>query len=235
MNKPKRIDLHTHSFLSDGVLLPSEMLRRVSVLGYGALAITDHADASNMAYLIESLQRLLREQPEDFPCELIVGIELTHVGPGSIDKLASQAKDLGAEIVVVHGETIVEPVAPGTNLAAVESPAVDILAHPGLLTLEEAQRAAERGCAIEITTRKGHSLANGHVARICTQAGAPMVVNTDTHAPGDMATLEWAQTVATAAGLSEEQVFAATITNPRTLVSRILDARNEISNKNWST
>ncbi|MEK7309147.1 MAG: PHP domain-containing protein, partial [Nitrospirota bacterium] len=30
------IDLHTHSLLSDGVLLPSELIRRAYVIGYKA-------------------------------------------------------------------------------------------------------------------------------------------------------------------------------------------------------
>jgi histidinol phosphatase-like PHP family hydrolase len=172
MSTPQRIDLHTHSFLSDGELLPSEMLRRAAVLGYGALAITDHADASNLATVIEALRRVLREQPADLSTQLLVGVELTHVAPESIDRLARRARALGAEIVVVHGETIVEPVAPGTNQAAVASPAVDVLAHPGFLTVEDARQAAARGCYVEITSRKGHSLTNGHVARICQAVGA---------------------------------------------------------------
>jgi len=225
MNEAKRIDLHTHSFFSDGVLLPSEMLRRAAVLGHQALAITDHADASNLGFVIERLQQFLKGQPEDFDLQLIVGVELTHIAPQSVDKLARRAKELGAELVVVHGETIVEPVAPGTNRAAVESPWVDILAHPGMLTLEEARLAAARGCYIEITTRKGHSLTNGHVARICSEAGAKMVVNTDAHSPEDLATLAWAQQVAAGAGLDEEQIRAATLTHPQELVERILQAR----------
>ena len=219
------IDFHSHTILSDGVLLPSEQMRRATVMGYRALAITDHADASNLAFLIDSLWRLLREQPDDFGAELLVGVELTHVAPGSIDRLARRAKALGAEVVVVHGESPVEPVAPGTNRAAVESAAVDVLAHPGFLTLAEARIAAGRGCYIEITTRKGHSLTNGHVARICLATGAPMLVNTDTHEPGDMVTLDFAQRVAAGAGLSKEQVRTATETNPLELLSKVLQAR----------
>jgi len=109
MSENKRIDLHTHSFFSDGALLPSEILRRAAVMGHRALAITDHADASNLAVLIDALKRVIREQPGDFETQLLIGVELTHVGPASIDKLARRAKALGAEIVVVHGETIVEP------------------------------------------------------------------------------------------------------------------------------
>ena len=225
MSENKRIDLHTHSFLSDGALLPSELLRRAPVMGHRALAITDHADASNLATLIDALKRVIREQPGDFETQLLIGVELTHVGPASIDKLARRAKALGAEIVVVHGETIVEPVAPGTNRAAADSAAVDILAHPGFLTLEEARIIAERGGYVEITARKGHSLTNGHVARICREAGAKMVLDTDAHAPSDLITHAFARLVAAGAGLSEEEVLAATETNPQALLARALELR----------
>ncbi len=225
MSELRRIDLHTHSLLSDGELLPSEALRRVAVLGYEALAITDHADAGNIAQIIGSLQRVRDEQAADFETTLIVGVELTHIGPGSIARLARQARSLGAELVVVHGETIVEPVAPGTNRAAVESPDVDLLAHPGLLAPEEARLAAARGCAIEITTRKGHSLTNGHVARVAREAGAMMVVDTDAHAPGDYPTFQFAERVARGAGLSEAEILAAMVSVPHMLLARILAAR----------
>jgi len=225
MSESGRIDFHTHSILSDGELLPSEALRRASVLGYEALAITDHADASNLAAVIASLLRLLHEQGADFLTMLVVGVELTHVAPASIARLACQAKGLGAEIVVVHGETIVEPVAPGTNRAAVECPEVDVLAHPGLLTPQEAFLAAQRGCHIEITTRKGHSLTNGHVAHTARDAGALMVVDSDAHAYSDHPTQRFAQRVALGAGLSQDEVVAATVSNPRALLARILAKR----------
>jgi predicted metal-dependent phosphoesterase TrpH len=48
MNENQRLDLHVHSLFSDGMLLPSEILRRAAALGYGAIAITDYADASNL-------------------------------------------------------------------------------------------------------------------------------------------------------------------------------------------
>ena len=42
------IDLHTHSILSDGELLPSELARRAQVEGYRIIGISDHADPSNL-------------------------------------------------------------------------------------------------------------------------------------------------------------------------------------------
>jgi putative hydrolase len=216
----KRIDLHVHSLLSDGVLLPSELLRRVVVRGYEAIAITDHTDASNMEELITSLMRFARQQEGDFPLTFILGVELTHVAPRSIAPLARRAKELGADLVVVHGETIIEPVRPGTNRAAVECSAVDILAHPGFITLEEARLAAENDIYLEITSRRGHCLTNGHVANIARQAGARLVVNTDAHTPQDMIDQEMARLVAAGAGLNEAEVEAATVTNLQTLVQK---------------
>lgn len=220
MDPNKRIDLHTHSFFSDGVLLPSEQLRRAVVKGYSAIAITDHADASNVEDLLDRLLRFAREQRDDFPLVFLPGVELTHVAPRSVAPLARRAKELGAALVVVHGETIVEPVAPGTNAAAVACPEVDVLAHPGMITVEEARAAAANGVYLEVTSRGGHSLANGHVARVAREAGARLVLNTDTHTPADMIDQEMARLVAQAAGLTPEEVEAATVTNPQAAVDR---------------
>jgi histidinol phosphatase-like PHP family hydrolase len=181
-----RIDLHTHTFFSDGELLPSESVRRAVTLGYAAIALTDHADASNLGQVLTQLIQFCREQQNDFPVVIIPGVELTHVMPERIAPLAKRAKELGAGLVVVHGETIVEPVAPGTDRAAVECADVDILAHPGFITLAEANMAVRNSIALEITARKGHSLTNGHVAQIARAAGAMMIVDTDTHSPSDM-------------------------------------------------
>jgi len=220
MDPNKRIDLHTHSLFSDGVLLPSEQLRRAVARGYGAIAITDHADSSNMEDLLRCLLRFACEQRDDFPLVFLPGIELTHVAPRSVAPLARRAKELGAALVVVHGETIVEPVAPGTNAAAVACPEVDILAHPGMITVEEAREAAANGVYLEITSRGGHSLANGHVVRMAREAGARLVLNTDTHTPGDMIDQEMARLVARAAGLAPGEVEAATVVNPQAVVER---------------
>jgi putative hydrolase len=130
----------------------------------------------------------------------------------------SRARSLGAAVVVAHGETLVEPVHPGTNRAAIEA-RVDILAHPGLITKDEAERAAKNGVCLEITTRKGHSLSNGHVAQMAGQAGARLVIDTDTHEPGDLVTDEFARSVLLGAGLGTERV-AEVFRNSKDLAER---------------
>ncbi|MBC8208118.1 MAG: histidinol phosphate phosphatase domain-containing protein [Desulfobulbaceae bacterium] len=195
------IDLHTHTFFSDGALVPAEHLRRVEVLGYDAVAITDHADSSNMDFIIPRILQAARDLNPHSRTRLIAGIELTHVPPALIADQTRKARELGAQVVVVHGETVVEPVQQGTNRAAIEAH-VDILSHPGLITVDDAALAAEKDIFLELSGRKGHSLTNGHVARIALETGAKLCINADAHGPGDFLTADMARNVALGAGLS---------------------------------
>ena len=197
------IDLHTHTTFSDGELIPSELVRRAEVLGYTAIGITDHVDYTNIEHILSCLSRI-KYLKGVLDMQVLVGAELTHVPPAKIGPLAAFARKLGAEIVVVHGETPVEPVCPGTNRAAIEA-RVDILAHPGFITLEEAELAYENNVCLEITSRSGHNITNGHVVRMASLAGANMVVDTDSHAPGDLIRSERAIEIAMGAGLSLEE------------------------------
>jgi len=214
------IDLHTHTTFSDGVLIPAELARRAAQAGYRGICITDHADPSNMRLILENMRRFVKEAGAFLDVDVAVGVELTHCPPPLIPGLIAQARDLGAMLVVVHGETIVEPVALGTNLAAIEGGA-DVLAHPGLLTAQDAQLAAEKGVHLEITTRKGHSLTNGHVAAMARRHGAPLVVDNDAHAPGDLVSQDMRRKIALGAGLTPEEYQAAE-ENARRILSRVL-------------
>ncbi|MBN1662853.1 MAG: histidinol phosphate phosphatase domain-containing protein [Deltaproteobacteria bacterium] len=198
------IDLHTHSIFSDGELIPSELARRAKVIGCRAIAITDHGDHSNIDFIVPRIVNVCRKLSAACAIAVFPGIELTHVPPEYICELSMEARRLGAKIIVVHGETIVEPVPPGTNAAALRSP-IDILAHPGLITEQEAALAAERHIFLEISARKGHSLTNGHVVGMARRCKAGLVLNTDTHAPGDLIGDDQARKIALGAGLTEEE------------------------------
>jgi putative hydrolase len=199
-------DFHTHTFASDGVLVATELIRRAVVKGYAAIGITDHASAGNMEAVIAAAVRDCELVARYWDIAAIPGIELTHVPPEAIAELSKRAKGLGAKIVVVHGETIVEPVPPGTNLAAAQAPDVDILAHPGMLTPDVAAVAARNGTYLEISARNGHCLTNGLVARLAREAGAKLLVNSDSHSPADLLTPDLQRQVALGAGLSDDEI-----------------------------
>ncbi len=198
------IDFHTHTLMSDGVLLPSELARRASVIGYEAMAVTDHVDASNIKAVLDNIL-LFCDSFDSSDITVVPGVELTHIPPDQMGDMIARARELGAKIVVCHGETVVEPVRCGTNRASIEGGA-DILAHPGLVTEEDARLAAETGVHFEITARKGHSITNGHVASVAKRFGVKMVLNTDAHAPSDLITDEFARLVALGAGLLDEDL-----------------------------
>lgn len=207
--------------MSDGCLSPIELIRRAAEKGYRAIAITDHVG-------LGSLERVIREVSED--CSIarkhwgimaVPGVELTHLPARAIAEGAKRAKELGAQVVVIHGETVVEPVEKGTNLAAVSSPDVDILAHPGLLTAEEAQLAAANGVFVEVSARKGHCLTNGHIAHLARIAGVRLLLGSDAHESSDLLTPSLARAILQGSGLQEKEAEQVLTAHPLALLSRI--------------
>ena len=214
----RRCDFHVHTILSDGSMIASEVARRAEALDHEAIAITDHADKSNLSILLDGLVQAARDINSFWDIKLLVGVELTHVPKQTIDELARRAKSLGANIVVVHGETPAEPVLRGTNSAAVRSRYVDILAHPGRLTLEDARRAADSNKYAELTAKPGHNETNSHVAAIAAEAGASMLVNTDLHSPADFITQERAYAISVESGLTNDLAITTVRDNPRDIL-----------------
>jgi len=214
-------DFHTHSTLSDGVLTPLELIRRAYVRGYKAIAITDHAGPGELHRIISEVARDCELATNYWDIIAIPGVELTHVPARAINDVARTAKELGARLVIVHGETPAEPVEPGTNLAAVSSPFVDILAHPGFLKPEEARIAAARGVFIELSARRKYAALNGYLARTAAEAGAPLLLNSDAHEEDDLLSPSLSREILAGAGLSEEQIIRVLEQNPRLLLSKL--------------
>jgi histidinol phosphatase-like PHP family hydrolase len=194
------IDLHTHSLLSDGILLPSELVRQAEIRGVKYLGITDHVDSSNIDIVLPNIIKVCKDINRFYSCKAIPGVEITHVPPEMIQDLTVKSRKMGAKLIIVHGETISEPVIQGTNRAALNCD-IDILAHPGLLTTEDAKLAKEREIALEITSRSGHSLTNGHVAKLAKELNIKLVLNTDAHTDTDLMDLETAKKIAYGSGL----------------------------------
>lgn len=215
------IDLHTHSLLSDGELLPAELIRRAYAAGYQAIGITDHVDSGSIKEVIKQLTKVCSDIRRHSHLDVIPGVEITHIPPQMISELAKKARELGARLVIVHGETVVEPVPPGTNRAALLS-TIDILAHPGLITEEEVQLAKERGIYLEVSARKGHSLTNGHLVRLAREVGGLhlLVISSDAHSQNDLLTGERQRVVGLGAGLSPEELEKV-IENGGRLLERI--------------
>jgi len=216
------IDLHTHSILSDGELLPSEIARRAQALGYRIVGISDHVDSSNLETVVASMLRLIERMEYYTNITVLPGVEITHVPKRLIADLIVEARRLGAAYVVVHGETLVEPVEEGTNHEAILG-GTDILAHPGLITRADVRLARERGVLLEISARKGHSLSNGHVARLAREEGAELIYDTDAHSPSDLTAEGQARRIVMGAGLSADD-FTVMQNNALNMAKKALEA-----------
>ena len=214
-----RADLHTHSIFSDGELIPAELVRRAVALGHDAIAITDHVDMTNVEFVVRNVVKAAELTSDEI--QVIPGVEITHVPPSKMDKVIADARRFGAKIIVVHGETVTEPVAPGTNRAAVMNPEVDVLGHPGFITEEEAQIAKDNDVTLEITGRGGHNITNGHVVNMARLVGAKMVIDSDTHAPDNLMDEASARKVALGAGMTQAETELAINVTPFDIIRRL--------------
>lgn len=216
----RRVDFHAHSFLSDGESSATDMWNEAEALEHRALALTDHVSLEDPKPLLDRLrQEATAWDGQRFVP--VVGVELTKVPARRLADAARTARRAGAEIVIVHGETIVENVPAGTNHAAVDSGLVDVLAHPGLLDPRDAALARANSVALEISARRGHSLCNGHVVRLALEAGAELVVDSDAHDPGQLVPPERARRIALGAGVPEPGLERVLRTAPAALLKRI--------------
>jgi histidinol phosphatase-like PHP family hydrolase len=103
-----KLDLHVHSkhsdhpsewFLqrigaSESYTEPDHIFQTALARGMDLVAITDHNTIAGAL--------TLRAR---YPKQVLVGVEVTHVPASKMDMVVSRARKLGAEIVVIHGET----------------------------------------------------------------------------------------------------------------------------------
>lgn len=198
-------NLHSHSILSDGALLPTEIAMRYFALGYKTIAITDHVDYSNIEFVVESILKFTTHWPKNSPIKVLSGIELTHLPLEQFKPLAQYARSKGIEIIVAHGETLMEPVIKGTNHASLQAD-IDILAHPGLISDEDVQLAKRKNIFLELTSRKGHLTGNSHVVERALKFGAKLILSNDSHDPEDIIKPDELENVAYKANLTKKDI-----------------------------
>ncbi len=198
-------NLHSHTFLSDGELLPSEVAIRYQAQGYKTIAITDHADYSNIKTIVRAIVEFCRKWPKDSAIKVLPGVELTHLPPQQFRPLANYARKHGIKVIIAHGETPVEPIASGTNKSALEAD-IDILAHPGLITDDDTKLAAQKGIFLEVTSRHGHSETNIHVIKQARKFGAKLILNNDSHKCEDIISPKELNQTGIDCGLTQEEI-----------------------------
>ena len=223
-------DFHIHVNCSGGRdgLLPSEAMRLAKCAGFRAVGLIVRADPSALPILLPTLKTLVKTCSLYADIEAFAGVELVHVPPALLPDAVGQAREQGAALILAHGESIprqlADVVETGTNLAAINA-GVDILAHPGLITVEDAQLAAEKGVLLELNTAPRHCLANGHIVRMAERFGCELLLNSDASSSADFESPDVTQALrkaaALGAGLDAEGLSRLHVTE-RKLVQKLL-------------
>ena len=213
-------DFHTHTTYSDGSLTLDELVEVAERRGYVALAVTDHAREGSHLELAATVSEHVRRLSGQTGLRLLAGVELTEFSPDRIDQAALEVRQAGAQIVVVHGECMMFDVAPGTNAAAARSNHVDILAHPGNLSVLDGMAAAQHGVHLELSARPGHCYANGLVFSIARRAGARVIVDSDAHAEIDLLSARKVSAVVRGAGAPDSMLDGLVETAARLVTRR---------------
>ena len=99
-------DFHTHTFLSDGVLSPIELIRRALVRGYRAIGVTDHVGIGNVEYVVKTLVVDCGNATNRWDILAMPGVEITHVPKDDIDLVARTAKEMGAKVVHLSSQPV---------------------------------------------------------------------------------------------------------------------------------
>jgi DNA polymerase (family 10) len=209
-----RGDLHMHTTATDGRDDVEAMAAAAHRLGYAYIAVTDHSKALAMANGLDEARALahairIRALNGRFEgLTLLAGIECDILPDGRLDLADDCLAQLDLVIASVHSH-FSQDEAQMTDrvLRALESPWVDILAHPtGRLLLKReplrlnmeavAASAAAHGVALEINCLADRLDLNDTHARMARERGARLVISTDAHAAEGLRNLQWGVHVA---------------------------------------
>jgi putative hydrolase len=205
-----RGDCHVHSDWSDGGAPIREMAEAARAIGHAWMVLTDHSPRLKVANGLsaERLRAQLREvaaiNRELAPFRILRGIEVDILPDGALDQEPALLSELDIVVGAVHSELRMEPRSMTVRLVtALADPRLDILAHPtGRMVAGERRRlpsafdaevvfaaAARFDKAIEVNARPERQDPPKRLLRLAVEAGCRFAIDTDAHAPGQLAWL----------------------------------------------
>ena len=205
-----RGDCHVHSDWSDGGSPIREMAETARSIGHGWMALTDHSPRLTVANglsperLRDQLKHVADLNVELAPFRILTGIEVDILPDGSLDQEEELLERLDLVVGSVHSELRMEGRLMTRRLVtALANPQLDILGHvTGRMTAGKRRRppsdfdaeivfaAAKRfDKAIEINSRPERLDPPKRLLRLAVEAGCRFTIDSDAHAPGQLAWL----------------------------------------------
>ncbi len=227
-------DCHAHTLASDGGATIREMAETAIELGHAYLAITDHSPRLTVANGLSS-ERLLAQldeiallNSELAPFRILTGIEVDINEDGSLDQEPELLARLDVVVGSVHSELRAEERRMTVRMVtALANPHLDILGHcTGRMRTRKRNRppssfdadivfaaAAKFDKAIEVNSRPERLDPPKRLLRLAVEAGCRVAIDTDAHAPGQLAWL----------GNGCERAFLCGIAPPMVVNARPVD------------
>jgi putative hydrolase len=221
-----RGDLHVHSEWSDGGSPIEEMARTAADLGHEYIALTDHSERLTVARgltrerRLEQLEVVERLNAELAPFRILNGIEVDILDDGSLDCDDDILERLDVVVASVHSKLRM-PSREMTlrMLRAVANPHTDVLGHcTGRMVVgrgrpeSEFDAAAvfdacrEAQVAVEVNSRPERLDPPRRLLRQAVDAGCTVSIDTDAHAPGQLAWLPYGAGRAVECGVTPDRV-----------------------------
>ena len=223
-----RGDLHSHSEWSDGGSPIQAMAEAARSLGHAYQALTDHSPRLTVANGL-SAERLRRQLDEVravnermAPFRVLTGIEVDILPDGGLDQDESLLDELDVVVASSHMKlALPEREMTRRMVTAIANPRVDVLGHcTGRKIVGNRHRPESRfdaeivfeacrrfGVAVEINCRPDRLDPPKRLLRLAVEAGCHFTVDTDAHAPGQLAWQDAGCERAAACGVPADRVL----------------------------
>jgi len=221
-----RGDCHVHSDWSDGGSPILEMARAARGLGHAYMVLTDHSPRLKVANgltpdrLNQQLADVAALNPQLEPFRILTGIEVDINPDGSLDQEPDLLSQVDVVVGSVHSELRMEARLMTRRLVtALANPHLDILGHcTGRLVVGRGRPESQFDAAavfdaclrydkaVEINSRPERVDPPDNLLRQAFEMGCKFAIDTDAHAPAQLAWLQLGSERAAAHGIPHERI-----------------------------
>jgi DNA polymerase (family X) len=220
-----RGDLHIHSQWSDGLISISDIVEKSKKNNYEYIAISDHSMSNKYGNgldekrIIEKFEYIKKIKSEIKEINLLMGGEVDIKASGKLDYDDEILEKMDIVLASMHSNFVASK-EENTNkvLSAIENRNVDVIAHPtGVVFGSRApysldmdkiiESAAKNDKAMEINSYFLRLDLNEDYSKMVKSCGGRVVINTDSHRPGNMDMIRFGVDVARRAGLEKEDIL----------------------------